>query len=107
MVDSTTYPLTTVTTKTRLATPDDGGPETVITKTITTHKPIPLTPDDFEPPLGSVLMLASDSGTAVQRFYRDGRYYGAGGAVYDSFEDLFGTPSHPRAVYLVYVPPTR
>jgi hypothetical protein len=64
-----------------------------------------LQPSDPEPPHGSVLMIESRSGTAVQRFYSDGAYHGVNGRVYPTFADLFdrNNPT-PRQVYLLALP---
>ena len=66
---------------------------------------IPLLPTDPEPPHGSILIIESTSGTAVQRFYSDGLYHSTTGRVV-TYADLFRRPGRrPRPVYLVYIPP--
>jgi hypothetical protein len=66
---------------------------------------IQLQPTSAEPPHGSVLMIESKSGTAVQRFYSDGAYHATTGKVYPTFADLFDRNNvNPRRVFLVALP---
>ena len=71
-------------------------------------KPVRLKDTDPEPPEGSVLMIESTTGTAVQRFYSDGLYHATTGATF-TYEALFHSHrsqgTFPREVYLVYRAP--
>ena len=65
--------------------------------------PVELSMTDPEPPHGSVLMLESLTGTAVQRFFSDGRYHASTGMTYESFRALFvNAAGRPRKVFLIY-----
>ncbi len=67
------------------------------------HGAVPLTPEDEEPATGSVLMLGSTTGTAVQRFYSDGKYHTVTGEIIDTYNLLFYyKDARPRPVYLVF-----
>jgi len=64
--------------------------------------PQQLTPQSPEPAHGSVLMVASVTGTAYQRFYADGRYHGATGDV-RAFTELFtNSAGRSQDVFLIH-----
>lgn len=67
--------------------------------------PTELFADQPEPEHGSVLLLSSLSGTAVQRFYSDGAYHHATGGVDQAYAALFASKDgKARKVYLIHTP---
>ena len=83
-------------------------PTKTTTTTVEVSRAVEMTPlalDDLEPALGSVLLLSSTTGTAVQRFYSDGLYHATTGQVFDTFAAMFtDSGGKPRQVFLLHEP---
>lgn len=69
------------------------------------HNPTLLADPHDEPPIGSVLMLDSLSGTAVQRMGSTGAYRSITGSEFGSYAELF--KNGKREVYLIHTAPVR
>lgn len=64
---------------------------------------------DPEPSLGSILVLESVTGTAVQRFYSDSQYHATTGKIYPTFGSLFDRKGEhgDRTVLLLFEAPSQ